>query len=138
MNISKNLIVALLGLGCYARSNSLNLANNTTILLIILALLAKNNNNDDNNVEIASTRNTTVNACPCTSNNYSTSARVVYPQPYPTYATGYCYPQHYHTANVVPYQATSACPSACYVSHNSWNYPHYRSNCRYPCHNVLY
>jgi len=52
MNLSKNLIVALLGLGCYARSNSINLANNTTILLIILALMSKHSTTDDNNLEI--------------------------------------------------------------------------------------
>ena len=41
MSLSKNLIVALLGLGCYAHCNNINLANNTTVLLLILALLAK-------------------------------------------------------------------------------------------------
>ena len=59
MNLSKNLIVALLGLGCYARCNNINLANNTSILLIILALLARQNiNNDTENGEnnIESTR----------------------------------------------------------------------------------
>ena len=125
MNLSKNLIVALLGLGCYARSNSINLANNTTILLIILALLAKNNSNDDN-IEIANNTRTTINACPCDSGiSYNTPAPVVYQQPY------YCYQQY---QPVVPfnYQTT------CHVPAHSWNYNQYSPRCTYPCNNCLY
>ena len=138
MNLSKNLIVALLGLGCYARSNSINLANNTTILLIILALLAKQNGNDDSNIEIANNTRTTVNTCPCANSaNYNTATRVVYPQPYCYPAnSGYCYGNQYQT--VMPFQTTSAYPSACYVANNTWNTPRCHSHYTYPCHNVLY
>ena len=63
MNLSKNLIVALMGLGCYAHCNNINLANNTTTLLIILALLAKwrsNENTETENENQTTTRSTTV------------------------------------------------------------------------------
>ena len=142
MNLSKNLIVALLGLGCYARSNSINLANNTTILLIILALMAKHNN-DDSNIEIANNTRTTVNTCPCaSSSNYSSPApaQVVYAEPYPVnYASG-CYntPRNncYYTVPVVPYQTTVPYCTPCNTS--SWHTPRCHSHYTSPCHNVLY
>ena len=142
MNLSKNLIVALLGLGCYARSNSINLANNTTILLIILALLAKHDN-DNSDVEIANNTRTTVNTCPCaSSNNYSTPtpAQVVYAEPYPVnYASG-CYSTPRNACNypvsVVPYQAPA--PYCTPYAPTSWHQPRCQSHYTYPCHNVLY
>ena len=141
MNLSKNLIVALLGLGCYARSNSINLANNTTILLIILALMAKHNN-DDSNIEIANNTRTTVNTCPCASSNYSAPlpAQVVYAQPYPVNYTSGCYntPRNncYYTVPVVPYQTTVPYCTPCGTS--SWHTPRCHSHYTSPCHNVLY
>ena len=47
MNSSKNLIVALLALWCYAQNTNLNLANNASILLILYALLTRNNANNN-------------------------------------------------------------------------------------------
>ena len=142
MNLSKNLIVALLGLGCYARSNSINLANNTTILLIILALMAKHNN-DDSNIEIANNTRTTVNTCPCASNsNYSalSPAQVVYAEPYPVNYTSGCYntPRNncYYTVPVVPYQTSVPYCTPCGTS--SWHTPRCHSHYTSPCHNVLY
>jgi hypothetical protein len=139
MNLSKNLIVALLGLGCYARSNSINLANNTTILLIILALLAKQDTDNNGNVELANSRS---NDCPCNANNssYNTSARVVYTEPYPvSYTTG-CYTTPRNTCHyavpVVPYQNTVSYCTPC--APVSWNQHRCHQNYTYPCHNVLY
>ena len=138
MNLSKNLIVALLGLGCYARSNSINLANNTTILLIILALMAKQDANNDNNIELANNRSSDY---PCNASaNYGTPARVVYAEPYPVNYTSGCYntPRNncYYTVPVVPYQITIPYCTPCGTS--SWNQPHCHQNYTYPCHNVLY
>ncbi len=131
MNLSKNLIVALLGLGCYARSNSINLANNTTILLIILALLAKQNN-EDTNIEIANTRNTNI----CARNN-DCGTRVVYPEAY-TY-TDNCYtaPRNgcYYTTSIIPYQTNIPYCTPC---NTSWNYPHCFGNYTSPCQHILY
>lgn len=140
MNLSKNLIVALLGLGCYARSNSINLANNTTILLIILALMAKHSTNDDNNIEIANNTRTTINGCACANDiGYTAPTSVVCSESYPVanYTTG-CYTTprnacHYATP-IVPYQTIPYCspyPPA------SWNHPRC-NNYPYPCHNILY
>lgn len=136
MNLSKNLIVALLGLGCYARSNSINLANNTTILLIILALMAKHNTNDDNNIEIANNTRTTINGCACANDiGYTAPTRVIYQQPYncyPTYNHGYCY-QQYQPIVRCEYPTTT-CP----ISNQSWNYNHCAPCYTYSCNNCLY
>ena len=43
MNQSKNLIVALLALWCYAHNSNINLANNATMLLVLYALLTGGN-----------------------------------------------------------------------------------------------
>ena len=45
MNSSRNLIIALLALWCYAHNSNINLANNTTMLLILYALLNRGNLN---------------------------------------------------------------------------------------------
>ena len=132
MNLSKNLIVALLGLGCYARSNSINLANNTTILLIILALLAKQNN-EDTNIEIANQRNNNI----CVRNN-DCGTRVIYPEAY-TY-TDNCYtaPRNSYpcVTPVAPYQTTPYC-IPCITPNTSWNH-HCHANYTYPCYQILY
>ena len=136
MNLSKNLIVALLGLGCYARSNSINLANNTTILLIILALLAKNSTEENGTISIDATRTTNVNAssCPYSVNSYNTPARVVYTEPYTYNNCYYTVPRnscHYVTP-FFPYPANASYCNPCTTPTNSWNYP----QCN--CHNILY
>ena len=48
MNSSRNLIVALLALWCYAHNSNLNLANNATMLLILYALLTRGGNPNGN------------------------------------------------------------------------------------------
>lgn len=141
MNLSKNLIVALLGLGCYARSNSINLANNTTILLIILALLAKNNTEENGTISIDTTRTTNVNAssCPCSANSYNTPARVVCTEPYTYNNCYYTVPRnscHYVTP-FFPYPANVSYCNPCTTPTNSWNYPQC-NDYHYPCHNILY
>lgn len=124
MNLSKNLIVALLGLGCYARSNSINLANNTTILLIILALMAKQNN-EDTNIAIANNRNTNV----CAANqNYAT--RVIYPESYTTTNFNQCY--------TIPRNGCFYTMPYCTPCNTSWNYPHCFGNYTSPCQHILY
>ncbi|MCM1404388.1 MAG: hypothetical protein NC133_02720 [Prevotella sp.] len=79
MNLSKNLIVALIGLGFYARCNNINLANNTTILLIILALLAKwqASEDSDNNVSSQSNNPTAQNnnGCGCNANRTTSTTQ---------------------------------------------------------------
>lgn len=49
MNSSRNLIVALLALWCYAHNSNINLANNTTMLLILYVLLNRSNPNGNQN-----------------------------------------------------------------------------------------
>lgn len=48
MNSSRNLIVALLALWCYAHNSNINLANNATMLLVLYALLNRGGNNSFN------------------------------------------------------------------------------------------
>lgn len=50
MNSSRNLIVALLALWCYAHNSNINLANNTTMLLILYVLLSRNNVSGNQNI----------------------------------------------------------------------------------------
>ena len=135
MNLSRNLIIALLGLGFYARSNNINLANNTTVLLIILALLTKNNNTD-NGTEFATSRNT---ACPC---NDTYATRVVYTEPYNVaHYSANCYTTprnscHYITP-VAHYQNTPSYCTPC-TPIGIWNTPRSSNHYTHPCHNILY
>ncbi len=95
MTLSKNLIVALLGLGCYARCNNINLANNTTVLLIILALLAKGQIDSDTDTDITRSRTTNTVTYRSTDGNGNSRTQTIttqpynmaYSQPYTTYTT---------------------------------------------------
>lgn len=116
MNLSKNLIVALMGLGCYARCNNINFANNTTILLIVLALLSKARleENNGSNIETINTR--TVNTVAYQGNPSTTTTRTVYNSPCAqnNFAYPYSFNQCPYTTTtyqtVMPYNYQSGCP----------------------------
>ena len=115
MNLSKNLIVALLGLGCYAHCNNINLANNTTVLLIILALLAKWRTNEDRETETETeTRTTRTTVSYQDTNSGNTTTRTVYGMP--SFQSGFPF-------NTTTYQTTMPFNSGM-MSNGNWGCPY--------------